>query len=297
MNTPVPQLVFGDDGSAAADVVWLWINSHDWPGWRISVVTATKPPLGAPVGSERSTPHPWEPPTPRRLLTPSDAVPVEHLIAEADPRLVLDSFTDAALLAIGPRGAGLLKRLGLGSTAEWLISAHRPLAPLAVIRSARPTRTVLLCVDGSLHARRATRTLTRMPWIADTHITILGVADGSPGIERGVDDAARMLQSHGLTEVSTHLARALPQVATLDVRSTILKTIDTTSPDLVVMGPRGLGGLRRAALGSTASAVLRHAACSVLISPSNQVEAIDAGRPRATSPAASMASVQPGLAG
>ena len=28
MNTPAPQLVFGDDGSAAADVVWLWINNH-----------------------------------------------------------------------------------------------------------------------------------------------------------------------------------------------------------------------------------------------------------------------------
>jgi len=53
-------------------------------------------------------------------------VQLEHLMAEADPRLVLDSFTDAALLAIGPRGAGLLKQLGLGSTAEWLISAHRP---------------------------------------------------------------------------------------------------------------------------------------------------------------------------
>ena len=170
-------------------------------------------------------------------------------MAEADPRLVLDSFTDAGLLAIGPRGAGLLKQLGLGSTAEWLISAHRPLAPLAIIRSARPTRSVLLCVDGSLHARRATRTLARMPWITDTHVTVLGVADGSPGIERGVDDAAGMLESCGIAEVSTHVARALPQVPTFDVRSTILKTIDTTSPDLVVLGPRGLGGLRRAALG------------------------------------------------
>ena len=297
MNTLARQLVFGDDGSAAADVAWRWINNHHWPGWRISVVTAAKPPLGAPVGTERATPHPWEPPTPRRMLTTSDAVEVEHLMAEADPRLVLDSFTDAGLLAIGPRGAGLLKRLGMGSTAEWLISAHRPLAPLAVIRSARPTRAVLLCVDGSLHARRAARTLARMPWITDTHVTVLGVADGSPGVERGVDDAAGMLDSYGIADVSTHLARALPQVPTFDVRSTILKTIDTTSPDLVVMGPRGLGGLRRAALGSTASAVLRHATCSVLISPGNQVEAIDAGRPIASAPASSTARVRRKLAG
>jgi nucleotide-binding universal stress UspA family protein len=271
MNTPAPILVFGDDSSAAADVVWLWINNHQWPGWRISVVTASKPPLGAPVGPERSTPHPWEPPAPRRLLATSNGVHVEHLMAEADPRLVLDSFTDAGLLAIGPRGAGLLKQLGLGSTAEWLISAHRPLAPLAIIRSARPTRTVLLCVDGSLHARRATKTLIQMPWLSGARVTVLGVADGSPGVERGVDDAARLLESHGITEVNTHLARAIPQVATSDVRSTILKAIDNTSPDLVVMGPRGLGGLRRAALGSTASAVLRHAPTSVLISPGRAV--------------------------
>ena len=297
MNTPAPQLVFGDDGSAAADVVWLWINNHHWPGWRISVVTASKPPLGAPVGPERATPHPWEPPTPRRLLATTEGVHVEHLMAEADPRLVLDSFTDAALMAIGPRGAGLLKQLGLGSTAEWLISAHRPLAPLAVIRSAHPTRSVLLCVDGSLHARRATRTLARMPWIADAHVTILGVVDGSPGIERGVDDAAGKLEAHGIVEVSTHVARALPQVPTFDVRSTILKTIHTTSPDLVVLGPRGLGGLRRAALGSTASAVLRHAASSVLISPATQVEAIDAGRPSARARGARTASVRRNLAG
>ena len=272
MNASAPHLVFGDDGSAAADVVWLWINNHHWPRWRISVVTAAKPPLGAPVGPERSTPHPWEPLAPRTLLTAGDDVQLEHLRAEADPRLVLDSFADADLLAIGPRGAGLLKQLGLGSTAEWLISAHRPLAPLAVIRSARPTREVLLCVDGSEHARRATTSLTRMPWVTDTHVTVLGVEDGHPSVEAGVDDAVRALEAHGVTHVSPHLARAIPQVPTFDVRSTILRTIDTTTPDLVVMGPRGVTGLRRAVLGSTASAVLRHSTSSVLIAAATPAE-------------------------
>ena len=80
MNASAPHLVFGDDGSAAADVVWLWINNHHWPQWRISVVTAAKPPLGAPVGPERSTPHPWEPLAPRTLLTAGDDVQLEHLV-------------------------------------------------------------------------------------------------------------------------------------------------------------------------------------------------------------------------
>ena len=36
MSREEPRLVVGDDGSASADVVWLWINNHSWPGWRIS---------------------------------------------------------------------------------------------------------------------------------------------------------------------------------------------------------------------------------------------------------------------
>lgn len=265
MNTDARHLVFGDDGSAAADVVWLWINNHSWPDWGISVVTAHQPSLGRPAGSERSSPHPWDPPTPRRLLSAGETTQVEHLMAEADPRLVLDSFKDVALMAIGPRGAGLLKHLHIGSTAEWLVSAHRPLAPLAVIRSARPTRQVLLCVDGSVHAHRAAETLANLPWIGDTHVTILSVTDGDAEVERGVEDAARLLESRDITTAQNRLTTAIPQTATFDVRSTILDTIAEDSPDLVVMGTRGVGGIRRTVLGSTASAVLHHAPCSVLI--------------------------------
>lgn len=265
MNPEAQHLVFGDDGSASADVVWLWINNHPWPGWRISVVTARRPPLGPPVGSERSSPHPWNPPARRRLLSAEDVTQVEHLMAEADPRIVLDSFKDAALMAIGPRGKGVFKHLHIGSTAEWLVSAHRPLAPLVVIRSARPTQHVLLCVDGSVHAQRAAQTLAGLPWIGDTQVTILGVIDNHAEIERGVEDAANLLETRDIKRVSRRLTPAIPHTATFDVRSTILGTIAEENPDLVVMGTRGVGGIRRTVLGSTASAVLHHAPCSVLI--------------------------------
>src|SRR4249919_1659501 len=110
MATHTPQLVFGDDGSAAADVVWLWINNHRWPGWRITVVTGQTPPLG-PIEPERSAPHPWTPPWSRQLLTADDVVAVEYLTAEADRRLLLDSYKAAALVAVGPRGQGVFKHL------------------------------------------------------------------------------------------------------------------------------------------------------------------------------------------
>ncbi len=266
MSPQAPHLVFGDDGSASADVVWLWIMNHLWPGWRVSVVSAQPPPPGPPVGPERSSPHPWTPPSPRRLFSAHDTTAVEHLMAEADPRVVLDSFEDAALMAVGPRGRGVLKLLHIGSTVEWLVSTHRPLVPLVIVRSARPTRNVLLCVDGSAHARRAVHALVGMPWIGAVHVTILGVSDKHAEAERGVAEATNLLQAHGV-DLTARLTPAIPQVASLDVNSIILNTIAADSPDLVVVGARGVGGIRRRVLGSTASAVLHHAPCSVLVGP------------------------------
>lgn len=267
MDPEAAQLVFGDDGSASADVVWLWINNHPWPGWRISVVSAQPPPPGTHVDDDRSSVHPWTPPAPRRLFAAEDVTQVEHLMAEADPRLVLDSFTSAALLAIGPRGRGAIRSLIFGSTAEWLVSSHRPLTPLVVVRSARRTEHVLLCVDGSIHAQHAVEALTRLPWIGDTRVTLLGVEDGRAEAERGVTAAAEVLEAHGVSRVSRVLMGALPHTAVFDVRSTILDVIGEETPDLVAMGTRGLGGLRRV-LGSTARAVIDHAPCSVLIARS-----------------------------
>ncbi len=51
-------------------MAWLWVNEHDWPGWRIEVLRVFHDVAGfAPVPAEREVPHPWQPPSPRRLLT------------------------------------------------------------------------------------------------------------------------------------------------------------------------------------------------------------------------------------
>ena len=215
MDTEVPQLVFGDDGSAAADVVWLWVNNHRWPGWRISVVTAQPNQPGPPGAAEPSALRLWEPPEPRRLFVPDDVVQLEHLVAWADPRLMLDSCKEATLLAIGPRGTGELKRLHIGSTAEWLVSSHRPLTPVVIVRSARRVQRVLLCVDGSAHAQRAAQTLARLPWIGDCEITILGVRFGRAEAERGMDEAAAILHSSGVRLLGRRLTDSIPNIDNL----------------------------------------------------------------------------------
>jgi nucleotide-binding universal stress UspA family protein len=263
-----PRLVVGDDGSAAADVVWLWVNNHRWTGWRVSVLTASPPEAGPPVGAVRAAPHPWDPPHPRELLG-ADDVPVEHLLAEADPRLALDSCADASLVAIGPRGRGVLKHLHLGSTAEWLISYRRPLAPVVVVRSARRTRDVLLCVDGSDHAQSAAECLASLPWAAECHVQVLGVNARGLDTTSAVDEAAELLTRSGVREVRRRVIDAPPPTAAeLDVREAVLAVIRADSPDLVVVGARGVGGLEGLLVGSVTSTVVHHAPCSVLVARS-----------------------------
>lgn len=258
------RLVVGDDGSAAADVVWLWVNNHHWPGWRISVVSANVPEVGPPVGSERATLHPWEPPHPRQLFT-GDDVELEHLLAETDPRLALDSCTDAALVAVGPRGHDLLKHLHIGSTTEWLIGAHRPLAPVVVVRSARATKDVLLCTDGSAHARSALEALLGLPWLTGCRVSVLGVDDGRNKTGAAVGEAVAKLREHGVDQVKHEVIDAVPRTAEFDVRSVIITTVADQSPDLVALGARGTGGIRGLLVGSVTAAVVHHAPCSVLV--------------------------------
>jgi nucleotide-binding universal stress UspA family protein len=120
----------------------------------------------------------------------------------------------------------------------------------------------MLCVDGSVHAQLAAQTLARMPWIGQTSITILGICNGAPYVERGAAEAAELLSPF---RAQVRLVDAVHDTATSDVRSNIFDAIDVEQPDLVALGTRGVGRLHRMVLGSTASAVVHHAPCSVLV--------------------------------
>lgn len=246
-------LVFGDDGSAEADVAWLWINCQHWEGWRLEVVEVELPPPGPALPAERSSLHPWNPPVPRRAFVESGLRECSYLTAEADPRVVLSRPAD--LLVIGPRGTGLLKSLHLGSTAEWLL-AHPP-APLLVARHGREVRSVVVGVDGSPHAQRAVRRLAGLPWVQALTVVVLAVEDGRTDTAAATTWACELLAGVG--------ARVRPRIVYGRPAHELLIAVDQERADLVVLGTRGLTGLARLNLGSTAGAVARSAPCSVLV--------------------------------
>jgi nucleotide-binding universal stress UspA family protein len=245
----VRTLVFGDDGSPAADVAWLQINCHAWPGWRVEVVSVETPLLT----TDYVDLHEWNPAEPRTVFSEAEFVQVAHLTAKGDPRLVLSRACD--LLVIGPRGPGLLKALHLGSTADWLLT--RPPAPILIARHGRPITSALLCVDGSVHANRATGVLCALPWVDRLRVTVLAVDDERVDINAATQNAAEQLEAVGAdVNIRVHSGKPTPEIK---------DAVDRLSPDLVALGTRGLTGLHHLRVGSTASAIARTATCSVLV--------------------------------
>jgi nucleotide-binding universal stress UspA family protein len=248
------RLVFGDDGSRGADVAWLWINNHAWPSWRLDVLTGADPLSPTRHWGETPEPRPWAPPWGRTFLG-ADPPVVEFRRADTDPRLLLDAQSDADLVVVGHRGEGHLRSHWMGSTAEWLL--HHPTAPVVIARSASKVQRITCCIDGSVHATRALAALLNCPFVADTEVTVLSVADGRTETTAATAAALALLAAQGL-EPAVVEERGHPT-------NVILDHLEERSPHLVVMGTKGLTGWRRLRVGSTAAAVVHQTSVNALV--------------------------------
>jgi len=161
-----------------------------------------------------------------------------------------------------------LKALHLGSTAEWL--AKSPSAPVVIARKSKRIQSILACVDGSSHADAAIAALGKMPWIAETHVTVLAVDrdvnwdSEEPSLRETAEGSAQLLRDFG-ARVAVKVLLADPTVSRLNAKYAIFDMIDSLAPDLVALGTKGRRGLSRALMGSVASDVTQYADCSVLI--------------------------------
>jgi|SRR5215210_5278602 len=73
-----------------------------------------------------------------------------------------------------------------------------------------------------------------------------------------LDRQVERVKSEGVSVAETHLVRGQPD-------REIVHISEEVGAGLIVMGSRGLGGLRRALMGSVSDSVVRHAHCPVLI--------------------------------
>lgn len=259
----VEKLTFGEDHSDGAALAWGWVTAQSWPGWMLEVISVefanTKNETSS-LGYD--TLHEWTPEQRRELPPECGFGEVHYLTAHHDPRIILGSRPDSTLLVVGPRGKGIMKALHIGSTVESLLKC--PNTPLLIARQPVPTERILVCIDGSAHADAAVDLLTRFPWIATTHITVVAVIESENQIRDRAQAAAQRLEVSG-AKVDIRIVIPDPELITTNPRISILDVSEQIQAQVIVMGTKGLTGLPRLKVGSVASAIAHRSKASVLL--------------------------------
>ena len=210
---------------------------------------------------------------------------VEARVIEGDPRDALVRAAEewpADLVVLGARGLSGVAGFLLGSV-SLAVTRHAHCSVLVVKGTVRPVRRVVIAVDGSEPAAAAVGFVAGLPLGAGATVSLVGVverprfpattpaavsglvregidrivAERSAALADTLDRAAAPFESRG-TPVSRRVAVGHPS-------RDILEMAEAEAADLIVMGARGLGGLKRLLLGSVSEAVLCDASRPVLI--------------------------------
>jgi nucleotide-binding universal stress UspA family protein len=135
-----------------------------------------------------------------------------------------------------------------------------------------PTR-VLLATDGSEEAILAERAAARLATTRDSELHVVHVGEFLPTflaqteveparIEREakelLEERAARIEAGGKAVARTHL-----RLGAADRE--IVAVAEELEADLIVLGSRGRGGIRRALMGSVSDSVVRHAHCPVMV--------------------------------
>lgn len=203
---------------------------------------------------------------------------------KADVEIVrLAEELGAGLVIVGSRGFGPLRRALMGNVSSSVVRhAH---ASVLVVRGDRREEDrlpgkILLALDGSKEASAATRAAVEISNATGSELHILYALQTHESLpynhplmaERGiasleqakhearvfVDDQARRIEAEGGKVRVAHLAFGAPD-------EQIVRLAEEIEAGLIVTGSRGLGGVRRALVGSVSESVVRHAHCPVLV--------------------------------
>jgi nucleotide-binding universal stress UspA family protein len=138
-----------------------------------------------------------------------------------------------------------------------------------------PTK-IVLATDGSREAELAARTAADLANKTDSELHVLHVlalpldthdpSSFEPEVWARLENRARTtledvvgkIEASGGEVEGSHLTAGRPEAE-------IVTLVEEIGAGLIVMGSRGVGGIRRALMGSVSDSVLRHAHCPVLV--------------------------------
>jgi nucleotide-binding universal stress UspA family protein len=182
----------------------------------------------------------------------------------------------AGLIVVGSKGLGGIRRALMGNVSDSVVRhAHCPVLVVRGQAVAFPAK-ILLATDGSEEGRLAATTAADVAARTDSELHVVHVGEVRPvyhperhgypaRYEELREEARRLLEgqvdeigSTGGTVAKAHLRMGRPE-------EEIILLGEETGANLIVMGSRGLGGIRRTLMGSVSDSVVRHAHCPVLV--------------------------------
>jgi nucleotide-binding universal stress UspA family protein len=180
------------------------------------------------------------------------------------------------LIAVGSRGRSRIKRALMGSVSDSVVRyAHCPVLVARWKPLIFPAR-ILVATDGSEEATLAAKTAAELAHRTYSELHLASVADAyssyydvhKPGLVKNLrqraqevlDDQVKKIEQSGGKVAGKHVS-----VSERHPAEGIVQVAEEAEADLIVMGSRGLGGIRRALMGSVSDSVVRHAHCPVLV--------------------------------
>lgn len=202
------------------------------------------------------------------------AVIEQPLVVEGHPAAILLEHTGPnAIVVVGRRGISALKHRLLGSVSQYL--GTHALGPVVIVPETWASTTlqrIVVGFDGSEHAAAALRwAIDIAP--TDAEVTALIAVDVIPWLR------PELVQQRHPEDIEAAQKRLLAAADEADPAGRATRTLVLHSPhqalaeacgdaDLVVVGPRGLGGIARTVLGSVTAWLLHEAPCPVAVVPS-----------------------------
>jgi nucleotide-binding universal stress UspA family protein len=279
------RVLFATDGSKEAEAAATWLSAFPLPANARALVLAVQElppsPLDIPTVREfdRALLDEARGATGRAAARLRERfATIETRVVTGEPRQTIVDVAaewDADLVVVGARGLGAIASAVLGSV-SLAVARHAPCPVLVVRPTVRPLASVVVAFDGSTWAQRAVRFIANLPLPTEIGVRLVGVV--APPRIPGTVPAARALLTSAATEataarraaLATALDKAAAQLDGLNTTRDVAvgvpaETLARADADLIVLGARGLGPLKRLLLGSVSEQVLRHAHCPVLI--------------------------------
>jgi nucleotide-binding universal stress UspA family protein len=214
----------------------------------------------------------------RRRWPSADVVVADRRAAEA----IHAEALIADVVVVGSRGLGAIGRTILGSVSRAVVR-RSPSSTLVVKRRPRRISSLVLGLDGSVNARRASALVARMPAPRGGRVALVSVVERLRPHSLGLMPASiRASLAQQIADINAGRDRAATgelEAAALQIEKagwSVATSVRHGVPleellaaaagaDVVVAGARGTGGVARLLLGSVADGLLARCPASVLI--------------------------------